>query len=118
MTQIRVWNRSRGTMLGERVEVAHSFWTRLRGLLGRRGLAKGQGLLIDPSRGVHMYGMRFSLDVLLLDAERRVERMYAGLAPGQATGMHKGIRYALELPVGTIDGTDTRVGDTLVMEQS
>jgi uncharacterized membrane protein (UPF0127 family) len=118
VNQIRVWNRSRGTVLGERVEVAQSFWTRLRGLLGRPGLEKGQGLLIAPSRGIHMYGMRFSLDVVLLDGERRVERVFAGLAPGQATGMHKGIQYALELPVGTIDGSGTRVGDTLVWEQS
>jgi uncharacterized membrane protein (UPF0127 family) len=117
MKQIRVWNRSRGTILGLRVEVADSFWTRLRGLLGRPGLPIGHGLLIAPSRGVHMYGMRFSLDVLLLDGERRVERMFAGLAPGQATGMHKGIRFALELPVGTIVGSGTREGDTLVLEQ-
>jgi hypothetical protein len=111
--RVRVQNRSRGTVLGERIEVADRYWTRLRGLLGRTGLGTGEGLLIAPSRGVHMFGMRFPLDVLLLDQQRRVAASYPALAPGKATGMHRGIRYALELPVGTIDSTGTSEGDSL-----
>lgn len=118
MKRVEVWNRSRGTLLGGRVEVADSFWTRLRGLLGRSGLGDGEGLLIDPSRGIHMFGMRFPLDILLLDEQRRVEMRYQRLAPGKTTGMHGKIRFALELPVGTIDGSGTREGDTLDWEQS
>ena len=113
MKQVLVKNRSRGTVLGERIEIADSFFTRLRGLLGRNGLGQGEGLLIVPSRGVHMFGMRFPLDVLLLDSERRVAGRYLGLAPGKATGMHRGIRYALELPVGMIESTSTGEGDSL-----
>ena len=37
MKRIRIRNRSRGTVLGERIEVANNFLTRLRGLLGRTG---------------------------------------------------------------------------------
>jgi uncharacterized membrane protein (UPF0127 family) len=116
MKRIRIQNRSRGTVLGERIEVANSFLTRLRGLLGRSGLGEGEGLLIVPSRGVHMFGMKFPLDVLLLDAQRRVAGSYPALAPGKATGMHKGIRYALELPVGMIAATATGEGDSLDWE--
>jgi uncharacterized membrane protein (UPF0127 family) len=111
--RVRIQNRSRGTVLGERIEVADGFFTRLKGLLGRDGLGTGEGLLIVPSRGVHMFGMRFALDVLLLDSERRVAARYPALAPGKATGMHRGVRYALELPVGTIDSTSTGEGDSL-----
>jgi uncharacterized membrane protein (UPF0127 family) len=113
MKRIIVKNRSRGTVLGERIEVANNYFTRLRGLLGRNGLGDGEGLLIVPSRGVHMFGMRFPLDVLLLDNQRRVAGSYPALAPGKATGMHRGIRFALELPVGMIAATATGEGDSL-----
>lgn len=113
---LRVRNHTRDAVLGDRVAVADWFWPRLRGLLGRDGLAEGEGLLIKPSRGVHMYGMRFPLDVLLLDREGRVSETFPGLQPGEATGMRKGVRYALELPVGVIDVTGTQEGDIVEWE--
>jgi uncharacterized protein len=108
-----VTNRARGVCLGDRVEVADGFWTRLRGLLGRPGLEPGGGLLLTPCRGVHMLGMRFSLDVLLLDGGRRVVALYRGLAPGKRTRLHGKARHALELPAGTIASTGTCEGDEL-----
>lgn len=113
---VEVVNRARGTSLGGQVRIADQYWSRLRGLLGRRGLEEGEGLLIIPSRGVHMWGMRFPLDVLLLDEERKVRSLHPGLAPGKATGFVKGVRYALEVPVGTIESTGTRKGDPLEWE--
>lgn len=113
---LQVRNRTRDTVLGDRIAVADRFWSRLKGLVGRAGLDAGEGLLIEPSRGVHMYGMRFPLDVLLLDHDRRVRVGFPGLAPGQATGMRKGVRYALELPAGTIATSGTREGDVLEWE--
>ena len=118
MKRVRVQNRSRGSVLGERIEVADNFFTRLRGLLGRDGLGTGEGLLIAPSRGVHMFGMRFPLDVLLLDKQRRVAASYRALEPGKATGMHRGVRYALELPVGMIESTGTGEGDSLDWDET
>jgi uncharacterized protein len=111
MAEIR--NATRATELGDRVRVADSYLSRLRGLLGRKGLDEGEGLLIVPSRGVHMFGMKFPLDVLLLDEDRRVRKVYPGLAPGQNTGMHRGVRFALELPVGMIEASMTQEGDEL-----
>jgi uncharacterized membrane protein (UPF0127 family) len=42
-----------------------------------------------------------------------VRKVYQNLEPGQNTGMHRGIRYALELPVGVIEATQTQEGDEL-----
>ena len=82
-------------------------------MLGRPEPEPGEGLLIVPSRGVHMYGMKYPLDVLLLDMERRVVALYPGLGPGRRTPMHRGARYALELPAGSLHGTGTEEGDVL-----
>ena len=116
MRRVNIRNRTRDRLLGDQVAVADWMWTRLRGLLGRPELQEGEGLLIVPSRGVHMYGMEYALDVLILDRERRVVALYPGLAPWKRTPMHRGARFALELPVGTIEATGTSEGDVLEWE--
>jgi uncharacterized membrane protein (UPF0127 family) len=107
-------NADRGTVLGGRVRVADSWWTRLRGLLGRPPLAKGEGLLIEPCRAVHMAGMKYPIDVAFLAPDGAVVALYRGLAPGARTGWHRTARRALELPAGTIAATGTREGDVIL----
>lgn len=63
------------------LEPAFSVLPRLRGLLGREGLAAGHGLWIRPCNAVHCCFMRFAIDVLYLDREQRVIRIHAKLAP-------------------------------------
>lgn len=118
MRRVSVTNRTRDCPLGDRIAVADGFWTRLRGMLGRPEPEPGEGLLIVPSRGVHMYGMKYSLDVLLLDGEGRVVALYPGLEPGRRTPMYRGARYALELRQGALEGTGTEEGDVLEWETS
>lgn len=113
MRELNVANRTRERSLGDRIWLANGFWTRLRGLLGRPALEDGQGLLIAPSRGVHMYGMKYPLDVLLLDSTGTVVALYPELSPGERTKVHKDARFALELPVGSIGRTETEEGDAL-----
>lgn len=113
MRKVRVENGQSGAELGDRVAVADGWWSRLRGLLGRPPLEEGEGLLIVPSKGVHMYGMKYAIDVLMLDRERRVVAALPGLRPGARTPMFRRARYALELPAGTIEGSGTREGDVL-----
>ncbi len=100
-------------MLGDRIGLADGFWTRLRGLLGRPEPQVGEGLLIVPSSGVHMYGMKYPLDVLFLGPDGRVVALYPGLEPGSRTKVHRGARAALEVPVGLIDDSGTQQGDLL-----
>lgn len=117
MRSVEVGHRGDGAVLGDDVRVADGFWTRLRGLLGRPRLEPGEGLLIVPCRGVHMFGMRHPLDVLLLDGEHRVVATYPELRPWRVSGVHAEARSALELPPGTIERTGTRIGDRLVVRE-
>jgi len=105
-------NLDRGALLADRVEVADRWWSRARGLLGRK-LRDGDGLLIRPCRAVHMLGMTYPIDVLFLDADHRVVAVYPGLRPARVTGYHRGAAMALELPAGVVERTGTRVGDRL-----
>jgi uncharacterized protein len=116
--QLRVVNVSRGVVLGTRVALADGWLTRLRGLLGRPELREGEGLLLTPCSSVHMLGMRYALDVVLLDSDRYVASGFAGLQPGWHMAARPGARYALELPVGTLARSGTLPGDRLDWQET
>lgn len=113
MRTVNVVNRTRDRPLGDRIALADGYFTRLRGLLGRPEPREGEGLLIVPSAGVHMYGMKYPLDVLLLDGQGKVVAAYPDLAPWRRTRIHRQARAALELPAGSIGRTGTEEGDLL-----
>ena len=104
-----------GVSLGTRVRFANTWWTRLRGLLGSPPLAAGEGLLIEPCRGVHMFGMRYPIDVAFLDRTGRVVGICRALAPGARSPFVRAARSALELPAGTLDAAGITEGDTLTL---
>jgi uncharacterized membrane protein (UPF0127 family) len=83
--------------------VADSFATRLRGLLGRRSLPAGEGMLIRRESSVHTFFMRFAIDVVFLDAEGRVLRVDENVGPWRLKAC-RGARSVLELAAGASAG--------------
>jgi uncharacterized membrane protein (UPF0127 family) len=113
--EFRVINRTRGTVIAVCARRAGSFWERLRGLLGRAGLPKGEGLHLVPCGAIHMLFMRFAIDALFLDREDRVVKALA-LQPWQVSRSYPGVHSVLELPAGTLQATRTSEGDQLSFE--
>lgn len=113
---LAVHNATRSTLLGDRVEVAESWFSRLKGLLGRDGLAEGGGLHIVPCNSIHMFFMRFAIDVAFLDHEGKVVRAVHAIKPWRATRVYLDAHSALELPAGTLARSQTQDGDLLKME--
>lgn len=72
---------------------------RMRGLLWRPALAPGQGLLIAPCNSVHTFGMRYAIDVVFLDREGRVLKVYPALKPLRMA-MARGARQVIEMAAG------------------
>lgn len=70
--------------------------------------------MLLPCTGVHMYGMKFPLDLIFLDNRGHVVKTIGTLEPWQRSGWIPAARSALEVPTGTIAATRTRVGDRLV----
>ena len=71
------------TVCGVDAEVAETFAQRARGLIGRRGLAPGRGLLITRCNCIHTFFMRFPIDATFLDADDRVVRVVRNIPPGR-----------------------------------
>lgn len=110
---VTVINQTRGVALGEQIGKADSLWTRAKGLLGKRSLAPGEGLLLYPCRGIHSYGMRFDFDAIYLDRQQNVIHIIERMPPHRSGPMLKEAHAVLELPAGTIGATGTAIGDQL-----
>ena len=81
------------------VQKLTSFAERLRGLLGRPPLGKGEGVCIEPCKQVHTFGMRFPLDVLHLD-ENGVILSIETLAPWRFGRYNHRAASVLEIRAG------------------
>ncbi len=113
MRVVRVENTTRAALIGDRIELAHSSMRRLFGLLGRRGLSAGSGLWIAPSSGIHTMGMAFPIDVIGLDRDYNIVKLWSSLRPFRLTSISFQMKSVLELPAGTIQASGAQIGDTL-----
>ncbi len=108
---MRAWNRTREASLGDRIAWAGTSESRRHGLLGREGLEPGEGLYIVPCQWVHMFGMRFPIDVLFLDRQGKVVGLHHSLRPNRLSKLVWRAEGVLELPAGVLVETRTELGD-------
>ncbi len=113
--RMRAANTTRGTVLASSLEVADSGPARNKGLLQRDGLEPGGGLWIIPCQSVHTFFMRFPIDLVYLDAWKRVRKVRSAVGPGRISFCLTA-QSVIELPAGVIQQTQTQRGDSLAIE--
>jgi uncharacterized protein len=106
--------REDGEVLCERCRVAATPSSRMRGLLGRRSLAGGEGLLLRPASSIHTWFMRFPIDAVFLNEQGTIVRIADDLRPWRVAG-RRGARAVLELASGECGRRGIRTGDRLVL---
>ena len=95
-----------------RARVASSFASRFRGLMGASALPAGEGMLFRGTSSVHTHFMRFPIDVVFLDDERRIVSISHALRPWRFASA-KGSRSVLELAAGECARLGVAEGDVL-----
>jgi uncharacterized membrane protein (UPF0127 family) len=108
---------STGEVVCPRCVVAETARSRLRGLLGRRGLPPGEGLLLRPAASIHTAFMRFPIDVVFLDRDFEVIAVVPELRPWRATA-RRGARSVLEVPAGECERRGISAGIRLRLGHS
>jgi uncharacterized membrane protein (UPF0127 family) len=101
MAQLYRLETANGVVLAEHVRVADTVWSRFAGLMFARELPAGHGLAIRPCNSIHMFFMRFALDVVFVDGDGRVVRVLESIQPWRASSFVRGAKAAIELPAGT-----------------
>ncbi|MGW1764407.1 DUF192 domain-containing protein [Streptomyces sp. NPDC002073] len=92
------------------VEVAASYRSRTRGLLGRAGI--DGALLLTPAGSVHTFRMRFAIDVAYLDRHLRVLAVRT-MPPGRLGLPRLRSRHVLEAEAGALARWGIRPGSHL-----
>jgi len=96
--------------------VADTSAKRRTGLLKHKSLPPGSGLWLVPCEGIHMIGMKFSIDALFLNRDRRVVKICPNMGKWRMA-LSLRAHSVLELPAGTSAETGTTVGDQLAVER-
>src|ERR1700694_5570262 len=112
---MRLMEAGSGRVVVGNLELADSAWSRIVGLMGRPALERGRGLWLEPCNSIHMFFMRFPIDVLFLDRQRRGKKVVLGLKPWRISPIVFGARTVVELPAGTLSDLSL-VGALLVLE--
>ena len=110
---MRATNLRNGKELSNNVIVADSIFKRMKGLLGRKEMQKGEALWITPCYSIHTFCMRFSIDVVFLNKKNRVVALIKNIKPNRMTRLYLKATSVLELPSGTIESTATEVEDQI-----
>lgn len=100
----------------ERCELADTPLKRLRGLLGRGGLERGEGLLLRPAPAIHTCFMRFPIDAVFVDRGMEVVAVSAEVRPWRfARG--RGAHSVIELAAGECRRLRIETGDRLLLTE-
>jgi uncharacterized membrane protein (UPF0127 family) len=113
-----VINESNNKLLVDRLFLADGFLTRFKGLMGREKINPREGILLVPCNSVHTMFMRFNLDLVFLDKNNSVIKIIAGLGPWKIVLPVSGAVKTLELPEGTVERSNTGLGNILKIQMS
>jgi uncharacterized protein len=114
-----VKNSSRAnTVVGHQVQIAESFLDKLIGLMGRRHMHFGTGLLLRPCSSIHTCFMRMPIDVLYINKDRKVLAIDKVLKPWRVGKIKFGTTMVIELPPGTAAASGIEVGDRLLFDDA
>jgi uncharacterized membrane protein (UPF0127 family) len=111
-----VRNAGKNTVLATDARLASGFISRFFGLMGRKRVNDGGGLLLTRSASIHSFFMRFRFDAIFLDKEDRVVKIVPAMRQWWIAFGGRGAKDTLELPAGVAEHTGTVVGDTLLFE--
>ena len=119
-----ITNKTKNTTLAREIDVADTIGKKAKGLMFKDSLQDGHALLMKfPREGNHkiwMFGMRFPLDLILLDSGKRVIATCESIRPlsinpktWKTYGSDRTARYVIETNPGTVKETKTEPGDVL-----
>lgn len=102
-------------VLADHVSCADSFFSRLKGLMFRKELSTGEGLLLKNCSMIHTCFMRFTIDVIYLTGNNIVLDTET-VRPWRCGKRVEGAKHVLELSANA--AKDIRLGEVVVFRNA
>lgn len=119
---MRLIDKNSGGILAEEVEIADSFWSRLRGLMFRSKFEWEKALLFrfsEPRKfRIHTFFVFFPIDLIYLDQYLKVQELVRGLSSWRVHSPEVTAKFLIELPEGKIDNARVEVGDKIELQEA
>lgn len=106
-----------GQVICEKVEVADTFFKRFMGLMYRKSMEEGHGLLLAPCNEIHTFGMKFPIDTITISGDNKIRYLDRDVAPNKVRPIVKDGKKVLELLSGTIDKYGLELGDKVEFQE-
>jgi|SRR3989344_3553943 len=97
-------------MIELKVKILKCFKEKVIGLIGSKN---SHAVLIKTRFGIHTFGLKFPIDVLVLNNKDRVVRISKGLKQNRIFVWPPNYNKVIELPKGEIDKNQIRIGDKI-----
>ncbi len=114
---MRIINKTKNFVLASDATEAKSLLGRMKGLLGKKGFQKGEGLVIPACKCIHMFFMKFPIDVIFLSKDNRVVGIIKKIKPFRMSPYFSSAQKAVELPAGIIEESETMMGDDIIFQE-
>ncbi len=116
MNILKILLNSKKTIIVQDCKIADTFSKRFKGLMGKKTLEEGKGLYITKCNSIHMFFMKFPIDVIFLDKNKTIVHLLQNFKPWKIQFPIKRAADTLELPAGTIKKYNINLGDILSLE--
>ena len=103
-----------GRIVATAVRRAEGAWGNFVGLMFKKELRQGHGLLFRPARGIHTHFMRFPIDLIFLDRTNRVTKIREAMRPWRFDFTLA--EAVIEMNAGTAKAMEIQPGDQLTFE--
>lgn len=102
-----------GRVLADQCVLADTFFTRLKGLLGKKSLSAGEALILIPCDMVHTLGMKFSIDAIFVNTQGVIIKIEDNLHPNRIAARVRNADYVIEMAAGKSSELNLVPGDIL-----
>ncbi len=113
---MKIINLTKETLLADKVILANTPFSRIKGLLGKQSLGGSEALIIEPCNSIHTFFMRFAIDVLFLDSQGKVVGIKENMPPFRLSRIYPKAKRVVELPPPAINQSRTCLNDQVVIE--
>jgi len=113
MKEIKIINETKKEAVISNCLLASTFFSRLKGLLGKSKLEKDEGLCLRPCRSVHTFLMRFPIDIIYVNRENKVLKIIENLGANRISPYLKEAYFIIELNAFGCRKKNIEIGDKL-----
>ena len=107
-------NARNGNVVAEQLRTAFDSESRRKGLLADVSLPASPAMVSAPTNAIHTFFMKFPIDIAFVSKGGRVLKIRSSVPAWRMTGSLRAFAV-LELAAGSLDASDTQVGDQLIV---